>query len=183
MATEIKAPTPYDFNENDFTIFLGGSIEMGAAEMWQDRLVKDMAQHENVVFLNPRRDDWDSSWVQDPTEGTQFHEQVSWEMDMQEGADVHVYYFAKDTKSPITLLELGRYGDTAATVVCCPKEFWRYGNVKMLCDRYDIMFVETYDELLEVLNSGIESIKNYETAYEELKRVMAEAFPELNNGE
>ena len=178
MATEIKAPNQYEFRPQDFTIFLGGSIEMGAAEMWQDRLVKDLSHHENLVLLNPRRDDWDSTWVQDPTEGTQFYEQVAWEMDMQEQADVHVYYFAKDTKSPITLLELGQYGNSESTVVCCPKEFWRYGNVKMLCDRYDIELVETYEDMLQFLDEGLKAVQDYEARYEELVQMVREAFPE-----
>jgi hypothetical protein len=74
MATVIKAPEEHKVDDR-LTIFLGGSIDMGAAELWQDRLVRDL------VILNPRRDDWDSSWVQDPTPGTQFYKQVAWELD------------------------------------------------------------------------------------------------------
>lgn len=37
------------------TVFLAGSIEMGKAEMWQERLAKEVADMD-VVLYNPRRD-------------------------------------------------------------------------------------------------------------------------------
>lgn len=39
------------------TVFLAGSIEMGKAEMWQDRLATTVADMEDIVLFNPRRDD------------------------------------------------------------------------------------------------------------------------------
>lgn len=156
MTHVIKAPEQYDAG-NALKIFLGGSIDMGAAENWQDRLAKDLSDYadEDVVLLNPRRDDWDSTWVQDPTPGTQFYEQVEWELINQEQAHGIVYYFAADSKSPITLLELGLFKDHPV-IVCCPKQFYRYGNVKMVCDRYDIAMVETYEDLVKFLRAAID---------------------------
>lgn len=156
MTRIIKAPEQYDA-DNALKIFLGGSIDMGVAENWQDRLAKDLSDYadEDVVLLNPRRDDWDSTWVQDPTPGTQFYEQVEWELVNQEQAHGIVYYFAADSKSPITLLELGLFKDHPV-IVCCPKQFYRYGNVKMVCDRYDIAMVETYEDLVKFLRAAID---------------------------
>lgn len=154
MAKVLKAPEPYVQDDN-MSIFLGGSIDMGAAENWQDRLITDLLEYKNLVILNPRRDDWDSSWIQDPTPGTQFHEQVEWELKCQEQADVNVYYFTADSKAPITLLELGLFNDDNV-VVCCPKEFYRYGNVKMVCDRYNITMVEMYDDLVKLLRESLD---------------------------
>ena len=131
---------------------------MNTAELWQERLATALGGYpDTVILLNPRRDDWDSSWEQDPTPGTQFHEQVSWELDMQDMANTLVYYFDPNTKSPITLLELGAYGysDARHVVVCCPKEFWRYGNVAVFCDKYDITLVHTFEELVIELNNRI----------------------------
>lgn len=155
MATVLKAPEPYE-QDDRMSIFLGGSIDMGDAENWQDRLTKDLSDYNEIVILNPRRDDWDSSWKQDPTEGTQFYEQVEWELECQEQADVNIYYFTADSKAPITLLELGLFNDDNV-VVCCPKEFYRYGNVKMVCDRYNINMVETYDDLLKLMRDALDT--------------------------
>ena len=157
MTIVVKAPEAYEPG-SAVTIFLGGSIDIGAAEDWQTRLTKDLSDYsdEDLILLNPRRDDWDSSWAQDPTPGTQFHEQVSWELDAQDSASAIVYYFAPDSKSPITLLELGLFGPEKAVIVCCPKEFYRYGNVKMVCDQYHIPMVESYEALVRVLREGID---------------------------
>ena len=147
----IKAPThrESDYDDN-LKVFLGGSIEMGNATDWQDQLISRYKNH-NVTFWNPRRDDWDSSWSQDPTVGSPFNEQVTWEMDAQDEADAIVYYFDPNTTSPITLLELGSYGDFNS-IVCCPDGYFRKGNVEMFCKRYDIPFVHTFDDLVSRLN-------------------------------
>src|SRR5712691_11396437 len=100
---EVKAPSRLEF---DIRIFLAGSIEMGKAEQWQERIVNAMSDASNLVILNPRRDDWDSSWEQ-RADNPQFFEQVSWELDMLDAADIVVMYLAPGTRSPISLLELG----------------------------------------------------------------------------
>lgn len=154
----IKAPNPTPLVDNIYRIFLGGSIEMGVAEQWQERLITALGGYpDNVVLMNPRRDDWDSSWKQDPTPGTKFYEQVTWELKNQENCDLAVYYFDAATKSPITLMELGAFGlqDTDATIVCCPTDFWRYGNVAVFCNRYNIQLVHTFDELVLALTIRI----------------------------
>lgn len=143
------------------TVFLGGSIDMGNADKWQDRFINKMADLD-VNLLNPRRDDWDSSWVQDPTPGTQFHEQVSWEMSAQSHSDFNVYYFADGSQSPITLLELGIFGsarsmlgEESTVIVYCTPKFWRYGNVKFVCDQFGITCYEDEEKLLENLRKEI----------------------------
>lgn len=68
---------------------------------------------------------------------------------------MNVYYFSADSKAPITLLELGLFNDDNV-VVCCPKEFYRYGNVKMVCDRYGITIVETYDDLIKLIRDSLD---------------------------
>lgn len=154
MAMMIKAPEPFELDTR-LTLFLGGSIDMGAAEHWQERLAKDLEDYDDLVLLNPRRDDWDSTWTQDPTPGTQFYEQVDWELKAQDEADMVVYYFAADSKAPITLLELGLFaGDHV--LVCCPPSFYRYGNVKMVCDRYNISMEESYEAMLSHLRTALD---------------------------
>jgi hypothetical protein len=153
---EVKAPGQYDWTKHERVLFLGGSIEMWTAEKWQERLVEDLKDYgDALLILNPRRDDWDSSWKQDPTKGTAFHEQVTWELDAQDNSNIIVYYFDTKSKSPITLLELGLYSNQNV-YVCCPKEFYRYGNVKVVCNRWGLPIVETYDELLKLVREDLD---------------------------
>lgn len=153
-----KAPqhTPL-LEPGEIAIFLAGSIDMGSAEEWQTKMANDLVDFDNLIIYNPRRDDWDSSWVQDPTPGTKFHEQVSWELDHIESANLVVVYFTDNSKAPITLLELGL---TALmdkdVVICCSPNFYRYGNVKIVADRYHIPLYQTYEGLMSHVRWFIE---------------------------
>lgn len=122
---------------NSVQLFLAGSIEMGSAEDWQtdvcDFLEEELNRDNNAIVYNPRRDDWDSSWSQD-LNNPQFFEQVSWELDRIDNSDIVAIYLAPDTKSPISLLELGKVCHRPKDViVCCPDGFWRKGNVDIVC--------------------------------------------------
>ena len=153
-----KAPAQVDLTKYP-TIFQAGSIEMGKAEQWQERMANEFKDND-VTFLNPRRDDWDSSWIQSIND-PQFYEQVNWELSGLELADIVVFYFDPETKSPITLMELGYLAgmhfenSNMNIIVCCPDGFWRKGNVEIMCDRHNIKLVNTFDELVQVLKSRI----------------------------
>jgi len=144
----IKAPKP--LNVNGMSVFLAGSIEMGIAENWQEKVVRLLDGY-NITILNPRRDDWDSTWVQS-MDNPQFREQVEWELKAQEMADVIAMYFDINTKSPITLLELGLFVRSGVMIVCCPDGFWRKGNVDIVCNKYGTLQVPTiYDMIDEII--------------------------------
>jgi hypothetical protein len=134
-------------------VFLAGSIEMGAAEPWQDKLIKMLEPWgSRLIFLNPRRDDWDSSWVQS-ADSEQFAKQVNWELCHLEYCDIIAMYFDPATKSPITLLELGLFARQKAggMIVCCRDGFWRKGNVDVVCRRYHVSQVDSLEEMVGAL--------------------------------
>jgi nucleoside 2-deoxyribosyltransferase len=108
------------------SIFLAGSIEMGLAEDWQSKTVEIFKDY-NLTFLNPRRDNWDSTLTQEMM-NKEFSYQVNWEMDNLDECDIIFMNILPDTKSPITLLELGLQADSKKIIVCCPDGFWRKGN-------------------------------------------------------
>ena len=132
---EIKAPEKVTGRP---TLFLAGSIEMGTAVDWQQEAVKYFADMRGIV-LNPRRDNWDASWEQS-IDNPQFAEQVNWELDGLANCRHILFYFQPNTKSPITLMELGwalgrgHYSQNIAVV--CQNGFWRKGNVDVMCTRY-----------------------------------------------
>jgi hypothetical protein len=129
------------------SIFLAGSIEMGTAEDWQSKVEKHYEDEKGYIF-NPRRDDWDAGWDQS-IHNENFNEQVSWEMTALDISQTIIMNFCEDTKSPISLLELGLYAKSGKVVVCCPDGFWRKGNVEMVCDRYGLRLFNTMEELLK----------------------------------
>lgn len=146
---EVKAPNRTDA---EIRIFLAGSIEMGAAEKWQDRVVREMSDYDNIVFLNPRRDDWDSSWTQS-IDNEQFYDQVTWELDWLDGSDFIFMYFDPATKSPITLLEMGLYARSGKLLVVCPEGFYRKGNVDVTCEYYSVPQAGTLEEGISLLRT------------------------------
>jgi len=119
---------------------------MGAAENWQSRLEKELSDLD-VIIYNPRRDDWDSSWVQS-IHNAQFVQQVEWELAALEKANIIAMYFDPNTKSPISLLELGLFARTGKMIVCCPEGFWRKGNVDIVCRKYSVPLTSTFDGFL-----------------------------------
>ncbi len=131
------------------SLFLAGSIEMGVAENWQEKVERLLAETDWVI-LNPRRDDWDSSWKQEMGDN-QFTKQVEWELKAQELANRILMYFDPTTKSPISLLELGLFARTKRMIVVCPDGFWRKGNVDIVCARYGVETAETIEEAVKKL--------------------------------
>ena len=158
---EIKPPLAY----NEFPgpkIFLAGTIDQGNSEDWQARVANDLSEHEGVL-LNPRRDDWDSSW-ECTLDNPEFVEQVGWEQDGLQDSDLIVFYFASDSKSPITLLELGvclGHNNNSTLVVCCPSDFYRAGNVEYMCSRFGIRMVNDYDSMLREVKYNLEIFEEY----------------------
>lgn len=146
----IKAPG--NIPNKGSRVFLAGSIEMGAAELWQDKVAR-MLEGTDFIVLNPRRDDWDSTWEQ-KIENPKFREQVEWELQGLEEADAIFIVFDPATKSPITLLELGLMAglrDPENVFVVCPEGFWRKGNVDIVCRRYGITQYDTIEEAVRAL--------------------------------
>ena len=125
---------------------------MGKAENWQQRVERELQGFSDITIYNPRRDDWDSSWVQDISD-PQFKEQVTWELEHLESANLVVFYFDPTGPAPITLLELGLFGLTepGRTIVCCPEGYWRRGNVQVVCDRYKVPVVDNIDEFRKII--------------------------------
>lgn len=149
MATVYKAPHPIsDISRERPSVFLAGSIEMGTAEKWQAKFAAGL-EGLDVNVLDPRRDDWDSSWTQDIS-NDQFREQVEWELECMERADLMVVYFDPSTKAPITLMELGLHAieNDDRLVVCCPDGFWRKGNVDIVCRRYCVRQLASLDAMI-----------------------------------
>lgn len=132
---------PSEIKEKDrvkYTVFLAGSIEMGVAYDWQSELSTDLETIPDLMVLNPRRKEWDNSWKQD-IKNPKFREQVDWELDGIKMADTCIFYLDPKTKSPITLMELGKYSEMIRLekkmIICCPEGFYRKGNVDIVVDR------------------------------------------------
>jgi hypothetical protein len=157
---EVIKPEPKNvyYSDESVKVFLAGSIEMGKAEDWQAVIPKIFKDRDNLTFFNPRRDDWDSSWEQKES-NPQFSEQVNWEMNKLDECNLIFMYFSPETKSPISLLELGLYAESGKMIVCCPDGFWRKGNVDIVCSRYNVPVYNTLESAIGRLRTELKDVK------------------------
>ena len=167
-AAVVKAPNPYP--KEGFKIFLGGVIDMGEGEPWHETVTEALEGYD-VLLISPKRDDWDASWEQS-LDNHQFVEQVEWELEAQESADLRLYVFAssqkeaKKSKAPITLMELGLHASDR-TVVCCPEGYYRKGNVDVVCRWFDIPVYENLNDLLTDLEHVLDDLGFKQTTLRE----------------
>lgn len=142
-----------NFFDDAINIFLAGSIEQGAAREWQKEVVANFKDFPWLLtFFNPRREERDIAWNQDPNNHT-LVEQIRWELQHIRAADAVFFYFQAGTKSPISLLELGIVlGTEAEVVVVCEPGFWRETNVIETCAFFGV-------ETFSTLENGIASLK------------------------
>jgi hypothetical protein len=129
-----------------FTVFTAGSIEMGDAVNWQPMMAARLSPLP-ITVCNPRRGKWDKNITQQAADKF-FKQQVDWERDALEQADVICFFFDTETKSPVSLLELGRWAASDKVIVCCGDDYWKSGNVHLACEDDGITYVKKFEELV-----------------------------------
>lgn len=150
------APDHQNVN-TEICIFLAGSIEMGKAEDWQEDatcfIEREVSKNyiemiNNITVLNPRRENWDNSMEQS-VENPAFYQQVNWELRGLDKSSHVLFYFAGNTLSPITLMELGKFYKKAFVVV--DSNYKRKGNVDVFCDYFDVPQYDTLEQAVEAI--------------------------------
>lgn len=130
------------------SVFLAGSIGNGEAPDWQQEIIRQLSSMELDIY-NPRRDVWKKECHarnDDPV----FAGQVQWELDAMDRADTILMNLVAGTQAPVSLLELGLHAAGKKLLVCCPPDFWRAGNVYLVCRQYGI---PCFDSMKTLLNA------------------------------
>lgn len=150
----LEAPNRLESYSNiGLTFFLAGSIDNGEAYDWQ-REICDYSKEIKVNVFNPRRSEWDKNIYDKEIE-----RQIDWELEHMEKADYIIMNILADSKSPISLLELGLHAKSGKLIVFCPKKFYRYNNVRVTCETYGVKLC---------------SIDRYKDNMDEIKLLMLE---------
>ncbi|KOS22569.1 hypothetical protein ESCO_001972 [Escovopsis weberi] len=131
------------------SIFLAGTTSPTEEPDWREKLTSDLA-HLPITIFNPRRADWGASWREDMSD-SRFREQVEWELEMQDRADVVVVFLHGVSAAPISLLELGLCVRSGRAVVCALDSYSKRGNVEAVCRRYGAVFVSSMQELRDAV--------------------------------
>jgi len=135
--------------DDTFKIFLAGTIDNGESEDWQYDVFLHLAMYtevfndnsinnfKNFTVFSPRRKNWKADATQEDIE-----EQIKWEQEKLDEADLIVMVLQDNSKSPISLLELGLYGPAGKLICFCTPNFYRYTNVKLTCEKWGIPLIE-----------------------------------------
>ncbi len=148
---EITAPNIITPNGNR-NIFLAGTIDMGNSEDWQKKFMEEVKLKHvgGLNILNPRREFWKSDWKQD-FDDPNFSQQVNWELDAMEKSNFIFVNILPESKSPVTMMEFGIHTKSDKLIVCCPKQFYRSGNIHIVCDKYYVPLFNDYDRAFDYL--------------------------------
>ena len=121
------------------SVFLAGTIDNGNSLNWQDKTIIELINLgvKNLEVYNPRREHWNPN----PTK-EEMEKQIKWEQEHLDKADVIVMVLLDDSKSPISLLELGLYAKSNKLIVFCTPNFYRWDNVRLTCKKYHIELVQ-----------------------------------------
>lgn len=152
---------PHDYDSGKYIIdgvfplnlFLAGTIDNGDSIEWGKTLIDELNSCDTVrpiMIYNPRRDEWNQHPSKD-----EMDEQINWELCHLERADLIVMNILPNSKSPISLMELGLFARANKMIVFCNERFYRYDNVRVVCERYGIPLYNTND-ILVIKNKVLE---------------------------
>ena len=145
---------PFEYDNSHYTIdgvvplnlFLGGTIDDGNSIDWQSTLINELNSCDTnypLMIYNPRREKWDSN-----ANSEEVDKQIEWELYHLERSDVIVMNILGNSKSPISLMEIGLFARKGKLIVFCNPSFYRYENVKVVCRKYNIPLYSTNDILV-----------------------------------
>ena len=138
---------------NAKSVFLAGTIDNGNSLNWQDKVIIELINlGVSCEVFNPRREHWNPNPTKEDME-----KQIKWEQDHLDSADVIVMVLLDDSKSPISLLEMGLYAKSKKLIVFCTPNFYRFDNVRLTCEKYHIPLVQDLHPLI-IANKIISSL-------------------------
>jgi len=163
---KVHFPPLYPTLTSPSLIFFG-TIEPSPTDNWASRLTNQLS-HLPIQILNPRRDDWDSTWREEVS-FPKFRETVEWDIHHAAQAKLIVFYFKPETLCPISLMELGMYaalygkggdrkGEDGKVIVCCPVGFYKRGHVEIVCKNFDVKCYTEVEEFESAVRERMEKL-------------------------
>lgn len=137
ITSEQKLP---EKNSLEKYVFLAGSMDNRYFGNWRIEAVKKLETKVNV--FDPTNMDNDS------LNDAEMKSHILWELDALAIADKILLNFLPDSKSPISLVELGLYVASKKLIVVCPKAFYKSRYVYTLCEKYNTPIFEDVNKAL-----------------------------------
>lgn len=156
QAQVIRAPARPQ-QTHRLSIFLGGTASDTGEPDWREALNKGLADQAVTIF-DPKRDDWDATWREDFSD-TRWADQIQWELDMQDTADIIVVLFHGVTAAPVSLAEMGMASRTGKLIACALDGYCKKGYVEAVCRKFKAPFVRSEDELRRVVMERLSELR------------------------
>lgn len=121
-------------------VFLAGSIDKNNSSNWRKKVIKQLETKAHI--FDPTNLNHDS------LNNVEMKHHILWELKALEQADNILLNFLPNSKSPISLVELGMYVASNKLIVVCPKEFYKSKYVYTLCEKYNTPIFNTITEAL-----------------------------------
>lgn len=139
------------------SLFLAGTIDNGDSTDWQKELIDYLSNYgmPYVILYNPRRNYWNKNASDKET-----HNQIDWEQKYLDDCDYIIMVLQDNSKSPISLMELGQYSKSGKIIVFCNENFYRYQNVKYLCEKENIPLINNIS-IDNIGNNVIKIIRSF----------------------
>lgn len=128
--------------------FLAGSIDLNLPNNWRKEVIEEL--EDSVHFFDPIRVNHEM------LNNAQMREHIEWELDALSLSDKILLNFLPDSKSPISLVELGLYAKTDKLIVVCPDKFYLRRYVSVLCNKYNVPFFNSLDKAIQYLKKSLE---------------------------
>lgn len=141
MAKVITAPDNWTDTAHYFKIFLAGAIDTGAAVNWQAEVIARLEDEPELSLLNPRRFAFTSE---------KLDEQIIWELDALEAADLILMWLPVNAKAPVSMLEAGLYMRDPKLIIGAEPGFYRLRNLEHTAHRYEKTVVPNLDTLIKI---------------------------------
>ena len=140
----IITPETENQESKNKSVFLAGTIDNGESLNWQDNVIIELINlGVSCEVFNPRREHWNPNPSKEEME-----KQIKWEQEHLDKSDIIAMVLLDESKSPISLLELGLYARSNKLVVFCTDKFYRFDNVRLTCEKYHIELVQDLHPLI-----------------------------------
>ncbi|PKK54757.1 hypothetical protein CI102_262 [Trichoderma harzianum] len=138
------------------SVFLAGTTSDTGEADWRQTLTEALSGL-SITIYNPYRSDWDATWREDISDN-RWVEQVHWELEMQDKADIVVVFFHGVSLAPISMLELGMCIRFGKAIICAMPDYLKRGNVEAVCRRYGATFVSSEQDLKDAVTERLNTI-------------------------
>jgi len=131
--------------DNLRSIFLAGSMDHRQEHSWRDEIIGEFGSHHIFDPTHAQHDDLSNA---------ELKHHIMWELEAMQQSDFILLNFLKDSKSPISLVELGLYAQSGKLIVVCPQEFYKHNYVHILCEKYSTPIFNTLKEAKTLLKNS-----------------------------